>query len=81
MIWLPVPSLMVGLFIGLGAAVLLVMPRRVMKGRQAQELPVSPRRMALVLLQFGWVLLCSGSYTLADIKAPTEGVAVRVRFI
>jgi len=48
---------------------------------QRPEIPIDPRTLGPLVTKAAWVLLCSGSYTLVDVKVVEEGVGVRVRLI
>lgn len=78
-IWLPLPSLCLwALTVDLGI-ILCCLPKRFLRQRLGQEIPVSPTQVGWQLIRLAHILLWSGSFTLCDVHVPGEGVRVRVR--
>jgi hypothetical protein len=43
--------------------------------------PIAPRRMAAFALEALRTVLCSGSYTLVDVRVPSQRLAVRIHLL
>jgi hypothetical protein len=79
--WLPVLSAAVYALAWTLRAVLWFVPAgRRAKGRW-KDMPVTPREAGALLTQLAWVVLCSGSYVLFDVRVPEEHLSVSVRMV
>lgn len=76
--WVPLLSIGLYLLAWLASLVLPLVPERRLG---AGPLPMSKQAMARALRRLAWVVLCSGSYTLVDMRVPEERVQVKVRLI
>jgi hypothetical protein len=52
-----------------------------LNARLRQSTPFDARRLGRRLIQCVTALLCSGSYTLVEVRVPSEGVKLTVRVI
>ena len=78
-IWLVIPSAFLFGFAAVGWIVLRSSRRLDAKLRRST--PFDARRVSRRLIQCSEALLCSGSYTLAEVRLPAEGVKVMIRVI
>jgi len=60
---------------------LWVIPTKRLKEKAPEGMPVDPKKLGPVLTKAAWALVCSGSYTLVDVRVESEGVGVSVRLI
>lgn len=80
LLWVPFLSIGLYLLAWLVRAALWVVPAKKLRERSGQNVPVDVRRLGPLLTRLAWVVLWSGSYTLADlhVQERRERVAVRV---
>jgi energy-coupling factor transporter transmembrane protein EcfT len=77
--WLVIPSAFV---LGLAAIGWIVLrSSRRLDARLRQSTPFDARSLSRRLIQCSEALLCSGSYMLADVRLPAEGVKVTIRVV
>lgn len=78
-IWLVIPSAILFGIAAVGWIVLRWSQRLDAKLRRST--PFDARRLSRCLIQCCEALLCSGSYTLVEVRVPAEGVMVMIRVI
>ena len=80
-----VPLLSVGVYVAAWCArvALGFVPKRKLRERMGENMPVDPARLGPLLTRLAWAVLCSGSYTLVDVVVKEEGgeFGVKVRLI
>ncbi|MGD0110402.1 MAG: hypothetical protein ABSD48_00885 [Armatimonadota bacterium] len=77
-IWLPIPSLALYLAAWAGRiAVRFIRWDRIAE-KKGQAMPIRPQKVATALTRIAWILLCSGPYTLCDVRVESQGVSVRI---
>ena len=80
-----VPLLSVGVYVAAWCArvVLGFVPKRKLRARMREGMPIDPAQMGPMLTRLAWVVLCSGSYTLVDVVVEEERgeVGVQIRLI
>ena len=80
-IWLPIPSLMLYVAAWVVRAASGVVWKRWASARPAAAAGVDRKLVGRALTRAAWVLLCSGSYVLCDVRVPGKRLRVRIRVV
>ena len=82
-LWVPFLSVAVYVTAWCMRVVLGFVPKRNLRERMGENMPIDPARLGPLLTQLAWVMLCSGSYTLVDVivEEGRDEIGVRIRLI